>query len=144
METPVHFFSEEISFRLKDESFVRDWLTYLIRQNKRSIQELNFVFVSDAYLLKMNKEHLEHDYFTDILTFGYEENPLQADIYISVERVKENAQQLQIAFEDELHRVMAHGVLHLLGYDDHEEIDIQQMREQEDMALSLRDFISKK
>lgn len=143
MNTHIHFFSEEIDFQLADESFVEAWLSYLIKQNKRAIQELNFVFVSDAYLIEMNKKHLEHDYYTDILTFSYDENPIHADIYISVERVKENAQQLQIPFIDEIHRVMAHGVLHILGYDDHEESDKEQMRKQEEMALLLRDFISR-
>ncbi len=143
MEVPIHFFAEEIAFELEDESFEKAWLAYLIEQNKRGIEELNFIFVSDTYLLEMNKKHLEHDYYTDILTFAYEENPIMADIYISIERVQDNAQQLQLPFIDELHRVMAHGVLHILGYDDHEENDIELMRKQEEMALSLRDFISR-
>lgn len=143
MNKHIHFFSEGITFQLADESFVKAWLAYLIKQNKHAIQELNFIFVSDAYLLEMNKKHLDHDYYTDILTFSYEENPIHADIYISVERVQDNAKALQIPFKDEIHRVMAHGILHILGYDDHAEDDVKHMREQEEMALSLRDFISK-
>jgi rRNA maturation RNase YbeY len=90
----------------------------------------------------MNNQHLQHDYYTDILTFAYEGNPIQGDIYISVDRVKDNADKLNSSFDDELHRVMAHGILHIIGYDDHEESDIKQMREAEDDALSSRDFIS--
>ena len=143
MEAHIYFFSEKISFDLTDPDSVRDWLKDLIHQNKRVIQELNFVFVSDDYLIQLNKKHLEHDYFTDILTFSYAENPILGDIYISIDRVKDNANKLGISFTDELHRVMAHGVLHILGYDDHEESDKKQMREQEEMALSLRTFLEK-
>jgi rRNA maturation RNase YbeY len=143
MKEYIYFFSQEIDFEITDENFVKEWLAYLIKQNKHAIQELNFVFVSDAYLLEMNNKHLAHDYYTDILTFSYEDNPIHADIYISIDRVKDNAQQLQIPFVDELHRVMAHGVLHILGYDDHEDSDIKLMRKQEEMALALRNFISR-
>lgn len=143
MSEYIYFFAQDIDFEITDEDFVRKWLAYLARQNKHAIQELNFVFVSDAYLLEMNTKHLEHDYYTDILTFSYDDNPIHADIYISIERVKDNGQELQIPFIDELHRVMAHGVLHILGYDDHEESDIDLMRKQEEMALAMRDFISR-
>ena len=138
MEAFIHFFSEEIDFLLEDEKLVEAWIVDLIKQNQRLIQELNIVFVSDEYLLEMNQKHLDHDYYTDILTFAYEENPVYADIFISIDRVKDNATQLQFPFKQELHRVIAHGVLHILGYDDHEENDISEMRAQEEYALSLR------
>jgi rRNA maturation RNase YbeY len=142
MSAAIHFFTPEIDFQVAHEEAVKAWIKALTKQHRHAIQELNFIFVSDAHLLEMNNQHLQHDYYTDILTFAYEGNPIQGDIYISVDRVKDNADKLNSSFDDELHRVMAHGILHIIGYDDHEESDIKQMREAEDDALSSRDFIS--
>ncbi|HQW03710.1 MAG TPA: rRNA maturation RNase YbeY, partial [Saprospiraceae bacterium] len=89
----------------------------------------------DEFLLEINRNHLDHDYYTDIITFPLNDNPLIAEIYISIDRVQENATGLNIPFEDELHRVMIHGVLHLCGYDDHEEEDIRVIRKKEEFYL---------
>jgi len=98
---------------------------------------LQYIFCDDAYLLSINKEYLNHDTLTDIVTFRYSEfpHPLESDIYISVERVRDNAEAFQASFEEELRRVMIHGVLHLLGFKDKNKSDKEKMREEEDKSL---------
>ncbi len=100
---------------------------------------LNFIFCTDAYLLELNRKYLNHDYYTDIITFPYRQypQPLEADIYISIDRVNENALQRGISFQDELLRVIIHGVLHLLGFDDHTPVEKARMREMEDQCIEL-------
>ncbi|MEZ4771711.1 MAG: rRNA maturation RNase YbeY [Bacteroidia bacterium] len=145
MEDCINFFVEEIAFKLNNEDSICDWILSCITDHGRECGEINFIFCSDEYLIEMNKEHLAHDFYTDILTFPYSEpgkDPIISDIYISVDRVKENADTLAIPFLDELHRVMIHGVLHLLGYDDHAEADILKMRAKENEALLSRTFSS--
>ena len=142
----IQFFVEEISFQLDNEDSIRDWILNFVKENGFKVYEINFIFCSDDYLLELNKSHLNHDYYTDILTFPYDvelEKTLFSDIYISVDRVKDNASQFENSFNDELHRVMIHGVLHLMGYDDHSEKDIVSMRNAENSALSQRGFLSK-
>ncbi|MEZ4829166.1 MAG: rRNA maturation RNase YbeY [Bacteroidia bacterium] len=144
METEIQFFSEEIDFQLEKEDLVADWVLSVVLVHGKKCGEITYIFCSDSYLLEMNNEHLDHDYYTDILTFPYsapEDDILISDIYISIDRVKENANSLNSAFIDELHRVMIHGILHLLGYDDHETDDITSMREAENKALALRKFV---
>lgn len=98
------------------------------------------MFVSDDYLLSLNREHLDHDYYTDILTFPYSQGrALRGEIYISIDRVQDNAQTYGVSWRDELARVMAHGILHLLGYDDHGKENERLMRQKEEEALQLRD-----
>ena len=101
---------------------------------------INYIFTSDQYLLDINKQYLNHDYLTDIITFNNStsNNLLEADIFISIERVKDNAKALQVQFIDELHRVMIHGILHLLGFDDKTEHDKAEMRKKENHYLALR------
>jgi len=143
MEQQLQFFSEEIDFSLDKEDSVRDWILFVIEKFDKKATEINYIFCSDEYLLGLNKEHLDHDYYTDILTFPYAHKDaleLISDIYISIDRVKENASSLGIAFEEELHRVMIHGILHLLGFDDHGEGAQEEMRERENEALELRAF----
>lgn len=103
------------------------------------IEFVQYVFCDDEYLLTLNQEHLDHDTLTDIITFRYQEhpNPIESDIYISVERVRENALNFGVTFENELHRVMVHGILHLLGFKDKGEEAEKEMRSQEDLALSI-------
>lgn len=100
---------------------------------------IHYIFCDDAYLLEINKEYLQHDTLTDIITFRYQEHPhpLESDIYISTERVQENASKFGVAFDAELRRVMAHGVLHLLGFKDKSAADKQKMRQAEEEALGL-------
>lgn len=96
---------------------------------------------SDTYLLELNKKFLEHDYFTDIITFDYcEDDVVSGDLFISIDRIMENAEENNVSKEEELHRVIIHGVLHLLGYSDKTPQQAQQIREQEDFCLSLRAF----
>jgi len=102
---------------------------------------LEYVLCSDEYILKVNKEHLDHDYYTDIITFPLQESPLEATIFISVDRVKENAELYNCSEQDELHRVMVHGLLHLLGYNDKTTDEKKQMRLEEDNCLSERNFV---
>lgn len=102
--------------------------------------QINVIFCSDQYLLQLNKGYLKHDYFTDILTFDLSEGagPLEGDLFISIPRIRENAKLLKVDFSQELHRVIVHGVLHLMGYSDKKSADKARMREKEDAYLSLR------
>ena len=105
----------------------------------RRVGDLSIIFCSDNYILDVNMRYLQHDYFTDIITFDYcEENVLSGDLFISIDSVRENAVLYGAEFEDELNRVMVHGLLHLIGYDDHTEEEQKTMREKEDYYLSLR------
>ena len=137
----VQFFVEEITFQIDKEDSVKDWILLFVKSVGAHIEQLNYIFMSDETLLKMNQSYLSHDYYTDILTFPMREDPelLEADIYISVDRVKENAESMGNVFRDELHRVMIHGVLHLLGQDDHGD-NAEIMRKREEDALALRTF----
>ncbi|RMG26910.1 MAG: rRNA maturation RNase YbeY [Bacteroidetes bacterium] len=141
MQDAICFFCQDVSFSLPDERASSSWIAAVVREHGRSIHSINYIFCSDAYLLELNRQHLSHDYLTDILTFPYqqdEQSPLFSDIYISIERVRDNASQLHIPFDEELHRVMIHGVLHLLGYNDHTEEEKAHMRQLENEALSRR------
>ena len=137
----IQFFLEEITFQIDEEDSVKDWILLFVKGVGAHIEQLNYIFMSDEALLKMNQSYLSHDYYTDILTFPMREDPklLEADIYISVDRVKENAESMGNVFRDELHRVMIHGVLHLLGQDDHGD-NAAIMRKREEDALALRTF----
>ncbi|MCQ2181154.1 MAG: rRNA maturation RNase YbeY [Bacteroidales bacterium] len=105
----------------------------------RKISDINVIFCSDNYILDVNMKYLQHDYFTDIITFDYcEGDRLSGDLFISIDSVRENSQFYGTSFADELNRVIVHGVLHLIGYDDHSEADIATMRAKEDYYLSLR------
>ena len=108
----------------------------------RQIGNISIIFCSDNYILDVNQKYLQHDYFTDIITFDYcEGDKLSGDLFISVDTVKDNAVEYGTEFQDELNRVMVHGLLHLIGYDDHSEEDIKEMRAKENYYLSLRDLI---
>lgn len=141
MSILISFHSEDTPFTLKDKKKVRNWIETLIKKLKKKPGEINYIFCSDEYLLEMNKEHLDHDYYTDIITFDYCENDsISGDLFISIDRVKENAKNFRTTQKNELHRVMAHGVLHLLGYKDKTTKDAEKMREMEDYSLTLRSF----
>src|SRR5690606_26867158 len=116
----INFFTEEVDFKLKNKSIIRKWITDSVKNEKCFVGELNFIFCSDEYLLKINQEYLNHDTYTDIITFdnGEEEGEITGDIFISIERVNENAAQFKINPDTELQRVMIHGVLHLIGFPD--------------------------
>ena len=133
----ILFFSET-QFKLSPKRPVKNWLGGIVKQENKKIGEINIVFYSDEQLLALNKQYLNHDTFTDIITFDYSEGEfLHGDICISIERVKENAKVFNCTFEEELRRVMAHGVLHLCGYKDKKNADKQVMKQKEERALTL-------
>ena len=139
MQTEINFFKEGVTFRLKGKSILQEWISRVIRKEKRKAGTINFIFCSDPYLKKMNKKYLEHDYKTDVITFDNSQDDLIAgDIFISIDRVNHNAGQYETGFDNELHRVMIHGVLHLLGYDDADEKHRKEIRSKEDEYLALR------
>ncbi len=137
-ESPINFFSEDVTFILKNKTLLRSWLVKCAFSEKRKIDALNYIFCSDKYLKKINKQSLNHDYFTDIITFSTSEpgdKTISGDIYISIDRVKENATTYGVRINEELHRVMAHGLLHLCGYGDKSEKEQELMRKKEDGCL---------
>jgi len=137
----VRYFEEDICFDLKDKMRRKRWIAAVAAAGDRRIGALNFIFCSDPYLLEINRRYLGHDYYTDIITFDYcEGKVLAGDLFISIDTVRENASFYGSRFEDELDRVMIHGVLHLIGYDDHTEADQKEMRRKEEESLKLRDF----
>ena len=138
MKKRIHFFNEDITFRLKAIKEIRAWLIRSIESEGKSAGEINFIFCNDDYLHKMNLEYLNHDTLTDVITFDYTEGDIiSGDIFISIPRVKENAILLSIPFPDELDRVMVHGILHLCGYKDKTARNEKLMRSKEDEKLRL-------
>ena len=114
-----------------------EWMLNVVKNEKKSIEHLSFIFCSDQHLLDINRQYLNHDYYTDIITFPYQQGEiLESDIFISIDRVSENAILYNIPMEEELKRVMVHGVLHLMGYDDHEEGNEKIMRLKEDEYIN--------
>lgn len=138
-DLPIEFFSEDIAFELHNSNAIIDWVHQVAAAEEKSISKLNYIFCSDKYLLDLNIKYLNHDTLTDIITFGYDEEKklIEGDIFISIERVKENAALFQTSVEMELNRVIIHGVLHLCGYKDKSEEDANLMREKENKALGL-------
>lgn len=132
----IQFFSEDIDFELVRFGSIADWLHRVLVAEGKSPKGITFVFCSDEYLHRLNTQYLQHDTYTDVITFPYSEGEeVEGDIFISVDRVRENAQAFQSTFEGELLRVMVHGVLHLCGYRDKEEEDRLEIREKENQYL---------
>lgn len=139
----ILFFAKETDYVLKQKQKVREWVSTCIKEEGfKRVAELNFIFCSDAYLLEINKQYLNHDTYTDIVTFDNsdEEEVIMGDIFISVDRTQENAQKFSVSAADELHRVIIHGVLHLCGYLDKSKADKSLMTEKEDYYLAKRGF----
>lgn len=135
----ISFTSQNIKFNLKNKTALKSWIAFIIQKEKKELGEINYVFMSDEDLIKTNIEFLDHHTYTDIITFDYCEGELiNSDIFISVDRVKENAKTFNTSFENELHRVMIHGVLHLCGYKDKSKKDAELMRKKENNSLSKR------
>lgn len=130
------FFEDTEVLDLSPEFFIL-WLSKVCDLEQKSIKEINIIFCSDEYLLAMNKEYLSHDYYTDIITFDYYTEAITGDLFISIDRVRENALMNNVSFDNELRRVIAHGVLHLLGYGDKSEEESILMRKKENAALAL-------
>ncbi len=140
MKRTIHFYSQKEGFKLKAQKDIRPWLEAVAQAHGGSVAGLDYIFVSDDELLEMNEKFLAHDTYTDIITFPSDESTLatlMGEIYISVDRVKENAKEYTVTFETELRRVMAHGLLHLVGFKDKSAKDIKAMRAAEDAALVL-------
>lgn len=138
MTSSISFYYEDKDFQLADEQVYQDWINMLEKRYQVKIDELTYIFCSDDYLLKINKEYLNHDYYTDIITFPYKQGKeIQSDIFISIDRVEENAQEIGIDFHAELLRVMAHGFLHLVGYKDKDNEDIEKMRAEESACIDV-------
>jgi probable rRNA maturation factor len=142
MDHPIEFYNEDVEFSLSNPEQVSDWIASIIEQHDYELAGLTYIFCSDEYLHQINVEYLDHDTLTDIITFDNadEEGTVEGDIFVSIDRVRDNAQTLGIPFEDELHRVLIHGVLHLLGFKDKTDEQEALMRKQEDSCLSLRKF----
>jgi rRNA maturation RNase YbeY len=138
----INFFSEDISYTLKSKGLLRTWIKYTIIEEGFKLKELNFIFCSDNYLLSINQNFLKHDTLTDIITFDNSEDKrvIVGDIFISLERIQENAESFGVTIKDELHRVMIHGTLHLLGYADKAKEAKALMTDKEDLYLSKRIF----
>lgn len=144
-EGSIEVFSEEIAFQYKTPEILYNWIASTIQSEGKSLTYLNIIFCDDQYLLKINQDYLQHDYFTDIITFHYEEEdaPIEGELFISIDRVKENAEVLEVPFEVELDRVIIHGVLHLCGYGDKSEEEQAIMRSKEDFCLALKSDLPK-
>lgn len=135
----VRYFSEDIKFEFKDKLSNNRWLRFVASSEVKKLGGINIIFCSDNYILDVNMKYLQHDYFTDIITFDYcEGDVLNGDLFISIDSVRENSVFYGTQFTDELLRVIVHGILHLIGYDDHSEEEIKLMRSKEDYYLSLR------
>lgn len=138
----IEFIVEEVDFKLADATELTAWIERTAQIHEHEIVQLTYIFCSDEYLHQVNVEYLDHDTYTDVITFDNSDTSdvIEGDIFISIERVRENAEQLGVSFRDELHRVMIHGVLHLLGYADKDLLSQTAMRKKEDDCLLLRTF----
>lgn len=136
----VSYFFEDTNFKFNRRRLTSQWLKFTAESEIKRIGQVNIIFCSDNYILDINQKYLQHDYFTDIITFDYcEGKTLSGDLFISVDTVRENAIFYGTEFDDELNRVIVHGLLHLIGYDDHSEEDQKTMRSKEDYYLEQRE-----
>lgn len=131
-------FNYELDFKLDDEQLFSDWLSKVISSESKHEGEINYIFCDDNYLVEINQQYLDHDTLTDIISFDYSVgNELHGDVFISVERVVENAQDFDVTFEEELRRVIVHGILHYCGYKDKNEEDENLMRQKEEEKMKM-------
>lgn len=135
----VRYYCEDIKFLFKNKLANNRWLKLVAGSEIKTLGDISIIFCSDNYILDVNIKYLHHDYFTDVITFDYcEGDRLSGDLFISIDSVRENAIEFGTDFDEELHRVIVHGLLHLIGYDDHTPEDQKVMRAKEDYYLSLR------
>ena len=138
----ISYYFQDTDFKFRDRRKTNEWLKLAAESEIRRIGNISIIFCSDNYVLDINQKYLLHDYFTDIITFDYcEGDRLSGDLFISVDSVRENSVEFGTEFKDELNRVIIHGLLHLVGYDDHTEKDIKLMRSKENYYLSLRELL---
>ncbi len=134
----IKFFNEDVSFPKIKRKIVSEWLKMVIKIEEKSCGDISFIFCTDEYLLNVNRQYLNHDYYTDIITFDYvDNNVISGDIFISLDRVAENSGIYNSGFNNELSRILVHGVLHLLGYKDKLKRDKLLMTQKEDHYLKL-------
>jgi rRNA maturation RNase YbeY len=134
----IQFFSEGIQFTVPNPRKTSNWIKSALSNEKARLNQINYIFCSDEYLRELNVQYLRHKTYTDIITFNYgNKKLLEGDIFISIDRIKENAKKFDVAFENELRRVIIHGVLHLIGYNDKSSDQKSLMRKKEDLYLSL-------
>lgn len=137
----IQIFFEDIPSLKVNKTYLKKYIKELITKELFKVGNVTIIFCSDAYLLEINKQYLNHDYYTDIVTFDYGENSvISGDLFISVDRIKENAENFKATFKEELFRVVFHGVLHLVGYNDKTEEEHKEMRQKENYYLSEVDF----
>lgn len=134
----INFFTEDINFELTESTVYSNWIQVVIADHDYQLEEINYIFCSDTYLHQVNVEYLNHDTYTDIITFdnSEDEGVIESDIFISIDRIKENAVEMKVSFEQELQRVIIHGVLHLLGFKDKSEEEAGEMRNQENKSMA--------
>jgi len=134
---PIRFFFKEVSASLRNRKKLKDFLSFLFKREKKKLNTLNYIFCSDKFLLEINRAYLKHDYYTDVVSFNLSNSPTEVigEIYISLQRVKNNADQFGQTFNKELHRVIFHGALHLCGYRDKTKKEQLQMRKKEEQYL---------
>ena len=135
----IRFFTEDVPFTLKGKRILSRWIKNVIMKANKKAGAINFILCSDDYLLEINQAYLQHDTYTDIITFDHSEDPetIEGDIYLSIDRIKENSLLLNITLKEELHRVLIHGILHLAGYSDKTPEQKKVMRRKEDECLEL-------
>lgn len=137
-------FSIETKYSLKNRTLIKQWVKTVVENKGKKLGDVSYILCDDDYLLEVNRQYLKHDYYTDIITFDYTENDrIGGDLFISIDRVKDNATALQVPEHEELMRVMIHGVLHLLGLKDKSEEEVKQMRKAEEECLELLKKMSK-
>lgn len=134
----IDFNFEDIEFKLPDNSLLRNWIEYTIRNENKKLGNISYIFCSDEYLWNMNKQYLNHDYYTDIITFDYvKDDIISGDLFISYNRILDNAEKFKVLRETELLRVMIHGVLHLIGYDDVTDELEKEIHKKEDFYIDI-------
>lgn len=137
----IEIFYEDIKALKLRKNNIKEYIKYLIINEKQQIGDISLILCSDKYLLEININYLNHNYFTDIITFNYvEDNVISGDLFISIDRVKENAKEYEVDWMKELYRVIFHGLLHLIGYNDKTGMEKKIMKEKEDLYLSVVDF----
>lgn len=145
MSTKIQFFNaEEAEFRVKNKGVIRKTIEQIAADNKRLCGSINVICCSDEYLLQINRQFLDHDYYTDIITFDHSvENRIAGELYISIDRIRDNSERLSQDFDSELYRVIYHGILHLCGHSDKRKEEQEIMRKKEDKYLKFHRSISK-
>lgn len=136
-QSKVCFFFDKVNPWLPDRSSLKRFIESIFKREGYKLGSLNYIFCTDKHLRQINRDYLQHDYYTDIITFGLTQDPIEGEIYISIDRVRDNARQLGVSFKSELHRVIFHGALHLCGFRDKTKAESALMRSKEDHYLGL-------